>query len=71
MMPADKVVIRYREWLKEWENNGWRIDQNALKAKKGDVAFAIPSPERRTAGNWVLDTVPLKPAATQQKAAAE
>lgn len=71
MMPADKVVLRYREWLKEWENNGWRIDAHALKEKQGDVAFAIPCPERRTSGNWVLDTVPLMPAVRHHKAAAE
>jgi hypothetical protein len=69
-MPSDRCVLRYREWLKGWENNGWRIDMNELKAKQGDVAFAIPSPERRQSGNWVLDTVPLlAPAQEDQKAA--
>jgi len=62
MMPADKAVLRYREWLKQWENQGWRIDLDTLRAKRGDVAFAIPCPARRTSGNWVLDPVPLMPA---------
>jgi len=59
LMPADQVIVRYREWLKSWENKGWRIDVSAMKAKRGDVAFAIPCPERRTSGNWVLDPIPL------------
>lgn len=62
MMPADKAVLRYREWLEQWEMQGWRIDLDTLRAKRGDVAFAIPCPARRTSGNWVLDPVPLMPA---------
>ena len=49
----------YRECLREWEKNGWRIDFRALQAQKGDIAFAIPCPGRRESGNWVLDAVPL------------
>ena len=30
-----------------------------LQEKRGDIAFAIPSPARRTEKNWVLDPVPL------------
>ncbi len=59
LLPADKAIVRYREWLKTWEDKGWRLDLAAMKAKRGDVAFAIPCPERRTSGNWVLDPVPL------------
>ena len=54
-------MFRYREHLKEWEARGWRIDMKALRAKQGDVAFAVPCPGRRESGNWVLDTVPLVP----------
>jgi hypothetical protein len=61
--------VRYREWLKTWDANGWRIDAKALKAKLGDVAMAIPCPGRRQSGNWVLDTVPLVPPSKQAKAA--
>jgi len=63
LTPADKPIVRYREYLQEWEDKGWRIDQQELRAKRGDVAFAIPSPERREQKNWVLDTIPLMPAA--------
>ncbi len=61
LVPGDTVVVRYREWLADWDANGWRIDYKALQAQKGDIAFAIPSPGRREGGNWVLDTIPLQP----------
>jgi len=70
-MPADAPVVRYREYLREWDAKGWRIDFKKMQADKGDVAFAIPSPTRRTSGNWVLDTVPLVSASEARKAAAE
>jgi phenylpropionate dioxygenase-like ring-hydroxylating dioxygenase large terminal subunit len=60
---GDQILIRYREHLKAWQNRGWRIDTDALKKATGDVAYAIPSPARRTTGNWILDPVPLHPTA--------
>ena len=59
LVPADKPIVRYRELLKDWEKRGWRIDLKALREQRGDVAFAIPSPARRTSKNWVVDPVPL------------
>jgi phenylpropionate dioxygenase-like ring-hydroxylating dioxygenase large terminal subunit len=56
---GDAILIKYREHLQEWEAKGWRIDVKALRATVGDVAYAVPSPQRRTTKNWVLDTVPL------------
>ncbi len=69
LMPSDGAVARYREWLRRWEANGWRIDVKAMRAKLGDVAMAVPCPARRESGNWVLDPVPLLPAT--EAAAAE
>jgi len=63
LMPADRPIVRYREYLREWDARGWRIDMKALRARKGDDALAVPSPARRTSKNWVIDTVPLIPAA--------
>ncbi len=63
LVPGDYALVRYREWLKTWDAQGWRIDTKALRAKQGDIAMAIPSPGRREAGNWVLDTIPLIPGA--------
>lgn len=71
LMPADKAIARYREWMKGWERRGWRLDVKTLRAKRGDVGFAIPCPERRTSGNWVLDEVPLIPEKGEQVAAAD
>lgn len=61
LMPADKVILQYREKLDEFTARGWRIDMEALRRikEKGDVILAIPSPGRRTSKAWVLDTVPL------------
>ena len=63
LTPADKPIVRFREFLQDWEDKGWRIDQQAFRAQRGDVAYAIPSPERRTQKNWVLDPIPLMPSA--------
>jgi hypothetical protein len=56
---SDEMIMKYRGWLRSWEQKGWRMDWKALKHGEGDVAYVIPSPGRRVAGNWVLPTVPL------------
>ena len=71
LLPTDGAVISYRKYLKRWRDMGWRVDLKALRAARGDRAFAIPCPDRRTSGNWVLSPVPLIPAAEGKKAAAE
>lgn len=58
LVPADRPVVRYREFLKDWENSGWRIDLRKLADLRGDTAVAIPCPQRRTEKNWILDEVP-------------
>jgi phenylpropionate dioxygenase-like ring-hydroxylating dioxygenase large terminal subunit len=58
MTPSDKCILIYREHLKEWDEQGWRIDSRAIEANEGRVAYAIPSPERRNVKGWVLDAVP-------------
>jgi phenylpropionate dioxygenase-like ring-hydroxylating dioxygenase large terminal subunit len=62
MTPGDAAVIKYREHLKKWEENGWRIDMEQMADNEGDVAYAIPCPDRRESKSWVLDSVPLIPA---------
>ncbi|UCG72552.1 MAG: aromatic ring-hydroxylating dioxygenase subunit alpha [Chromatiales bacterium] len=59
MTPSDQVVVRFREQLAQWQSRGWQIDRHAMHDKHGDVAYAIPCPDRRASGNWVLDPVPL------------
>jgi phenylpropionate dioxygenase-like ring-hydroxylating dioxygenase large terminal subunit len=60
MVPADKAILAYRRWLQNFDNRGWRIDIEEFNCRNGkDLAYAIPSPARKTSGNWVLDTIPL------------
>ena len=59
LTPADKPIFRYRDFLQMWDDRGWRIDWKELQDQRGDIAFAIPCPARRTEKNWVLDAVPL------------
>jgi phenylpropionate dioxygenase-like ring-hydroxylating dioxygenase large terminal subunit len=59
LTPADKPIVYFRRYLQDWEDKGWRIDRKQLFEKKGDVAFAVPSPGRRESKNWVLDPIPL------------
>jgi len=60
LMPADKGIATYRDWLRKFDDMGWRIDWMEFKKNHGvDRAYAIPSPSRRASGNWVLDPVPL------------
>jgi phenylpropionate dioxygenase-like ring-hydroxylating dioxygenase large terminal subunit len=58
LLPSDRPVIRYREYLQDWQKRGWRIDLKKIRETHGDVAYAIPSPERRTSKGWILDTIP-------------
>jgi phenylpropionate dioxygenase-like ring-hydroxylating dioxygenase large terminal subunit len=62
LMPADLCVGRYRQFLKEWEAKGWRIDAATVQQNAKKTAYAIPSPARRNSKGWVLDPVPLIPA---------
>jgi phenylpropionate dioxygenase-like ring-hydroxylating dioxygenase large terminal subunit len=61
LLPQDKPIVQYRKYLQEWEDRGWRIDKRKFRELTGDVALAIPSPERRSSKNWVVETIPLMP----------
>ena len=67
LLPGDAAIVKYREYLKSWENKGWRIDWQALRRSEEDVAYAIPSPARRDSRNWVIDSVPLMPDGSSQR----
>ena len=59
LTPGDHAVVCYRDFLQDWNTRGWRLDFNEMQKNIGDVAYAIPCPDRRDSGNWVLDPVPL------------
>ena len=71
IVPADRVIVRYREWQKQWEAKGWLIDLDAVVAAGEHKKFAIPSPARRTNKGWALDAVPLVGAGVAARVAAE
>jgi len=59
LMPADKAIAAYREWLEKFDDMGWRIDVDEFNARNGkDAALAIPCPDRRNSGNWVIEEIP-------------
>jgi phenylpropionate dioxygenase-like ring-hydroxylating dioxygenase large terminal subunit len=66
MLPADKVILMYRESLEKWDNKGWRIDTETVAANENRVAYAIPSPARQTQKGWVLDAIPLQSAVKER-----
>ncbi len=60
MVPADKAILTYRDWLRQFDSMGWRIDIDKFNRRNANVeAFTIPGPGRKISGNWVLDTIPL------------
>jgi len=67
LVPGDSVLLRYREFLADWDARGWRIDSQRLSEERLGTAFAIPSPARRESGNWVLDPIPLEPGGQQAR----
>ncbi len=68
LMPADRTVARYRQYTKEWNGKGWRIDIDAVERDAGKAVYAIPSPARRESKGWVIDPVPTVQMATKQAA---
>jgi phenylpropionate dioxygenase-like ring-hydroxylating dioxygenase large terminal subunit len=58
LVSSDRHVLRFREFLGEWQAQGWRIDVDEVERTGDRVAYAIPSPARRETKDWVLDPVP-------------
>lgn len=58
LTPSDRPVVRYRDYLQEWQKRGWRIDTKKIRETEGDIAYAIPSPGRRESKGWILDPIP-------------
>jgi hypothetical protein len=58
-VPGDAQIAAYRQYIKDWQARGWRIDSQKVEADRGRVGYAIPSPARREARNFPVDPVPL------------
>jgi phenylpropionate dioxygenase-like ring-hydroxylating dioxygenase large terminal subunit len=71
MVKADAVINRYREYLKDWENRGWKLDTKQVEALREEKVFTIPSPARRTSKGWAIDAAPTVTPSANAKAAAE
>lgn len=60
IVPADDVIMNYRKHLVEWTRRGWRLDYDRMRADRGRVAYAIPSPARRELPHhWAMTAAPL------------
>jgi phenylpropionate dioxygenase-like ring-hydroxylating dioxygenase large terminal subunit len=69
LMPADKSIAAYREWLGKFDDKGWRIDLDEFHRRNGkSTAFAIPCPARRESGNWVVEEIPRIRSRAERKA---
>jgi phenylpropionate dioxygenase-like ring-hydroxylating dioxygenase large terminal subunit len=66
MTPSDKVILMYRDKLKEWDGRGWQIDFDRLERESKKIAYAIPGPARREQKGWVLDPVPTVDTGSEQ-----
>ena len=70
LVPADKVLVAYRERLRKFEQWGWRIDTEKVNRDLDQVAYAIPSPARRKSSGWVIDSIPLLPGKRESRESA-
>lgn len=60
IVPADDVIMSYRKHLVDWTRRGWRLDCDRIRADRGRVAYAIPSPGRRDyPHHWAMTAAPL------------
>ena len=60
IIPADDIIVHYRQKLTAWQKRGWRVDVEKVHADRGRVAYSIPSPARRASpDDWAVTPVPL------------
>ncbi len=71
IVPADDILMIYRRKLKEWEARGWRMDLQKIEEDRGRIAYAIPSPDRRSGEKWPIPPIPTIKSPAQVNAAAE
>jgi hypothetical protein len=60
IVPADDIILHYRQRLTDWQRRGWRMDLEQMARNRGRVAYSIPSPARRAdPADWAVTPVPL------------
>jgi len=59
LLPEDRIMVRYREFLESWRSRGWQIDLDEVRRSGERKIYAVPSPARRQDANWVVDEIPL------------
>jgi len=68
IVPADDVIMNYRQRLQDWERRGWRLDYETLKKNRGKVAYSVPSPARRQdPQNWAVTAAPVLRSAVSER----
>jgi phenylpropionate dioxygenase-like ring-hydroxylating dioxygenase large terminal subunit len=59
IIPADDVLMRYRDRLKDYEARGWRLDLAEMAKHEHRMVYAIPSPARREhPDDWAVTEAP-------------
>jgi phenylpropionate dioxygenase-like ring-hydroxylating dioxygenase large terminal subunit len=60
IVPADDILMAYRQRLIEYQSKGWRLNLEEIEKNRNRVAYAIPSPARRTHDHdWAVTATPL------------
>ena len=55
LMPADKAIVAYRDWLEKFDDMGWRIDMDEFakrqtRCRTGLMRFRVRADARRVTG---------------------
>lgn len=60
IVPADDVLMAYRQRLTDYQNRGWRMDLEEMARNRDRMAYAIPCPGRRERPKeWAVTPVPM------------
>jgi phenylpropionate dioxygenase-like ring-hydroxylating dioxygenase large terminal subunit len=60
IVPADDIIMHYRQKLADWQQRGWRLDVETIERNRGRVAYTIPGPARRLdPGDWAVTPAPV------------
>jgi len=60
IVPADDVLMVYRQRLQEYQGRGWRLDLAEMARNEHRMVYAIPSPARRAdPKDWAVTPAPM------------